>query len=106
MQRDGDEMYAGADPFGGQCTNEFPSVNIQLTQVEPQDVQVPRVARAGSIRRKLKLRQVAQLPVVNLRIAGSRFDKRIQFTELVNSQSGLNVGQIIFEPGLGDLVIP
>src|SRR5204863_7407719 len=106
MQRERNEMHAGADSFAPQLLNRSLAVNLEQGEIEPEDVEVPGVLEAGSVRRKLHFLHPPKRLVVNLGVTSPSLDERIQLAQLVNPQRRLNVSQVVFEPRVDDFVIP
>src|SRR6266566_7637549 len=106
MQRERNEMHAGADSFAPQLLDKSLAVNLEQGEIEPEDVEVPGVPEAGPVRRKLHLLHPSQRLVVDLGVTSASLDERIQLAQLVNPHRRLNVSQVVFEPRVHDFVIP
>ena len=64
-QRNRDEVHAGADASLLQLANELAAVDLEPAQIEPEDVEVPRMTAAGIVGRRLHFLHAGECVIVH-----------------------------------------
>ena len=77
-----------------------------MIEIQAQCVQMPGMPAILLIGRNLELFCIRKGLVVIMSYAGSLFSEVVQLSELMNSDSGHDVGEVVFESGPQDFVIP
>src|SRR5258708_8606818 len=106
MQLNGYEMNTRADSPLLHEGNDLVASDRQLFKVEPQHVEMPRVAAVRLVGRKLELLDIREGIVVGLRIQHAGPDESLEFSKLVDPHCGLNVAEVVLEARIQHFVIP
>jgi len=106
MERNGNKVNAGADSSSPQFLNEHAPVNLDFVQVESKDVEMPCVTVSRAVGRQLHFFQSGKSAIVYLRVVCTDLDKVVQLSELVDSDGGLNITEVVLKPVRHYLVVP
>src|SRR5258707_4326677 len=107
MERNRNEMDAGADPPPLQPANELAAIDGEPVQMETEDVEVPRMTALLTIGRNLgEVLHAVERPVIHRRIFRSALHKVIEFSELMDSDRRLNIAEVVLEAVGDHIVVP
>src|SRR5438552_14404490 len=99
-------MYARTDVPCPELVDELPPVDGQLIQVQPHDVEMPRMLNFRPLDRNLELLASGKRVVVPPRDLASLRLKPRQLAQLVYPDRRLDVRHVVLEPWCDHLVKP
>src|SRR5579883_1398371 len=106
VQRNRNEMDAGSDAARAQFLDEAVAPDLQPVEIQPELIEVPRMASIAALRRRFDFPDCGQAPGIDAGVCGPQGVEPLDLFELMDADGGLHVAEIVFEARLGDLVIP
>src|SRR5262245_65988378 len=91
-------MYACPDPPHSQLTNEIRTVDPHLSEIQPQNVQMPRVAVSRIVGWQFQILDALKCAVVGFCDPSSPLDERVQLLGLMNADRRLDGADVVLEP--------